>query len=434
MKTISRTKPNLDIKVDLPTTIGRGYGKFWHSRNFYRVVKGSRGSKKSKTTALNFITRLLKYPWANLLVVRRYSNTNKQSTYTDFKWACNQLKVTHLFKFNESLPEITLKRTGQKILFRGLDDELKITSITVDVGLLCWAWFEEAYQIETEDKFSTVVESIRGTLDIPDFFKQITVTFNPWNERHWLKRVFFDEGTRRADTLSLTTTFRCNEWLDDVDRQRYEDLYQTNPRRARIVCDGEWGVAEGLIYENVSIADFDKDQLLKDKANKLCLGLDFGFTHDPTALTASIINDDTKIIYIFDEHYQSGLITREVAQMIKSKGYQNTTIIADCAEGRLIEELKSEHGIKRIKPSRKGKDSIMAGVSKLQGYKIIVHPNLKHTMDEFYSYCYQRDKEGNWLNKPEDKNNHLMDALRYSLQCIEDKRIAVVKRKSTYGL
>lgn len=418
MKTTSQTN---DVIVDLPKMVGGGYGKFWRSKNFYRVVKGSRGSKKSKTTALNFITRLLKYPWANLLVVRRYSNTNKQSTYTDFKWACNQLKVAHLFKFNESLPEITLKKTGQKILFRGLDDELKITSITVDVGILCWAWFEEAYQIETEDKFSTVVESIRGSLDVPGFFKQITVTFNPWNERHWLKRVFFDKDTQRADTLALTTTYKCNEWLDEVDRQRYEDLYITNPRRARIVCDGEWGVAEGLVFENVKVEDFDKDELLKDKNNKLALGLDFGFTHDPTALVACLINDETNQIHIFDEAYQVGLITREVANLITSKGYQKTTIIADSAEPRLIEELKQEHGLRRVKPSRKGKDSIMAGISKLQGYQIIVNPACTHIMDEFYSYCYQQDKEGNWLNKPEDKNNHLMDALRYALQCVETK-------------
>ena len=132
----------------------------------------------------------MEYEWANLLVVRRFSNTNKQSTYTDLKWATNQLGVTHLFKFNESLPEITYKPTGQKILFRGLDDPLKITSITVDTGILCWAWFEEAYQIETFDKFSTVVESIRGSVDSPNFFKQITVTFNPWSERHWLKPTF----------------------------------------------------------------------------------------------------------------------------------------------------------------------------------------------------------------------------------------------------
>ena len=412
--------------------VGSGYGNFWRSQNFYRVVKGSRGSKKSKTTALNFVTRILKYPWSNLLVVRRYSNTNKQSTYTDFKWAAARLKVSHLFKFNESLPEITVIDTGQKILFRGLDDELKITSITVDVGILCWAWFEEAYQIENEEKFSTVVESIRGSYDSPDFFKQITVTFNPWNERHWLKRAFFDEDTRRVDTLALTTTFRCNEWLDDVDIQRYMDLYNTNPRRARIVCDGEWGVAEGLIYENVHVKNFDKDELLKDKAYQLAIGLDFGFTHDPTALCVSLINEQKKEIYIFDEAYQVGLITKDVAKMIQDKGYAKSHIIADSAEPRLIKELQTEYNILRLKESRKGKDSIMAGVSKLQGYSIFVHPSCTHIMDEFYSYCYQQDKEGNWLNKPEDKNNHLMDALRYSLQCIDGSQTKIKMLKGGF--
>lgn len=411
------------IRVNLPNLVGKGYGTFWKSRNFYRVVKGSRGSKKSKTTALNFVVRLLKHKWANLLVVRRYSNTNKQSTYTDFKWACNQLKVNHLFKFNESLPEITVKATGQKILFRGLDDELKITSITVDVGILCWAWFEEAYQIETEDKFSTVVESIRGSLDCPDFFKQITITFNPWNERHWLKSVFFDEETRRADTLALTTTYKCNEWLDEVDIKRYEDLYTTNPRRARIVCDGEWGVAEGLVYENVKVKEFDKEELLKTGRFELAIGLDFGFTHDPTALVAYLVSD--REIYVFDEFYQTGLITKEIAEMVKNKGYVNSVIIADSAEQRLISELKTEHGIRKIKASRKGKDSIMAGVSKLQGYSIFVHPKCTHIMDEFYSYCFQQDKEGKWLNKPEDKNNHLMDALRYGLQCVDGSKSGI---------
>lgn len=415
--------------IDLAQMVGGGYGAFWRSQNFYRVVKGSRGSKKSKTTALNFIVRLLKYEWANLLVVRRYSNTNKQSTYTDFKWACHQLKVAHLFKFNESLPEITIKKTGQKILFRGLDDELKITSITVDTGILCWCWFEEAYQIETEEKFSTVVESIRGTYDTPEFFKQITITFNPWNERHWLKRVFFDEETRRSDTLALTTTYKCNEWLDAVDIARYEDLYITNPRRARIVCDGEWGVAEGLIYENVQVKAFDKEELLKTGRYQVAIGLDFGFTHDPTALCCSLVDEAKKEIYVFDESYQVGLITKQVAEMIQSKGYAKARIIADSAEPRLIQELKTEYGIIRLKESRKGKDSIMAGVSKLQGYAIFVHPNCTHIMDEFYSYCYAKDKEGNWLNKPEDQNNHLMDALRYSLQCIEVPKARILSKE-----
>lgn len=408
---------------------GKGYNRYWHSKNFYRVVKGSRGSKKSKTTALNFVIRLLQYPWSNLLVVRRYSNTNKQSTYTDFKWACNKLNVSHLFKFNESLPEITVKKTGQKILFRGLDDELKITSITVDVGILCWVWFEEAYQIESEDKFSTVVESIRGTYDSKDFFKQITVTFNPWNERHWLKRVFFDEETKRSDTFSTTTTYKCNEWLDEVDIKRYEDLYITNPRRARIVCDGDWGVAEGLVYDNVIVEDFNVKELLK--VCKLAVGLDFGFTHDPTALIVFLIGD--RDIYIFDEAYEKGLSTKDIAELIKDKGYANSVIIGDSAESRLISELKNEHNIKRLRKSRKGRDSINAGISKLQGYTIHVLPKCENTINELYSYSYQQDKDGRWLNKPKDEDNHLMDALRYGMQVLESSKATTIKRSDIFG-
>ena len=404
----------LEINVDIPELVGGGYGKFWRSKNFYRVVKGSRGSKKSKTTALNFITRLLKYPWANLLVVRRYSNTNKQSTYTDFKWACNQLKVAHLFKFNESLPEITLKKTGQKILFRGLDDELKITSITVDVGSLCWAWFEEAYQIETEDKFSTVVESIRGSLDVPEFFKQITVTFNPWNERHWLKRVFFDKDTQRADTLALTTTYKCNEWLDEIDRQRYEDLYSTNPRRARIVCDGEWGVAEGLVFENTRVEDFDVQKTIQ-RVKETTAGVDFGFTQDPTTLICVAVDFENKRLYLYNEHYQKAMLTDDIVKMLKDKGMQHSYISADSAENRLIAEIRSK-GISRIVPSLKGKGSIMQGIQFMQGFQIIIHPSCEHTIEEFNTYTFKQDKEGNWLNEPIDANNHIIDAIRYSLE------------------
>ena len=411
MKTTLQTN---DVIVDLPKMVGGGYGKFWRSKNFYRVVKGSRGSKKSKTTALNFITRLLKYPWANLLVVRRYSNTNKQSTYTDFKWACNQLKVAHLFKFNESLPEITLKKTGQKILFRGLDDELKITSITVDVGSLCWAWFEEAYQIETEDKFSTVVESIRGSLDVPDFFKQITVTFNPWNERHWLKRVFFDKDTQRADTLALTTTYKCNEWLDEIDRQRYEDLYSTNPRRARIVCDGEWGVAEGLVFENTRVEDFDVQKTIQ-RVKETTAGVDFGFTQDPTTLICVAVDFENKRLYLYNEHYQKAMLTDDIVKMLKDKGMQHSYISADSAENRLIAEIRSK-GISRIVPSLKGKGSIMQGIQFMQGFQIIIHPSCEHTIEEFNTYTFKQDKEGNWLNEPIDDNNHIIDAVRYSLE------------------
>lgn len=400
--------------ISVSKEIGGGYNRFWHNKQFYRVVKGSRGSKKSKNTAINFIYRIMKYPWANLLVVRRYSNTNKQSTFTDLKWAANKLKVSHLFKFNESLPEITYEPTGQKILFRGLDDPLKITSISVDVGMLSWVWIEEAYQIESEDDFRTLVESIRGSHDDPEFFKQITLTFNPWSERHWLKPMFFDEKTQEKDTFAITTTFRCNEWLDKQDKARYEDLYRTNPRRARIVADGEWGVAEGLVFENFEVREFDPIQKIKE-IQEVTHGQDYGFTQDPTTLVSSVVDLANKEIWIYDEHYEKAMTTDDIYKMIADKGLLKASITGDSAEARLIKELACK-GVRRLHRSVKGAGSVNQGILFLQGFKIYIHPSCEHTIEEFNTYTFDQDKEGNWLNDPVDESNHIIDALRYSME------------------
>ncbi|HDD6481980.1 TPA: PBSX family phage terminase large subunit [Staphylococcus aureus] len=411
--------------LDLKNKIGGGYNKFWHNKNFYRVVKGSRGSKKSKTTAINLIYRIMKYDWANILVVRRFSNTNKQSTYTDLKWATNQLGVAHLFKFNESLPEITYKPTGQKILFRGLDDPLKITSITVDTGILCWAWFEEAYQIETFAKFSTVVESIRGSYDSPEFFKQITVTFNPWSERHWLKPTFFDEETKLNNTFSDTTTYRVNEWLDKVDIERYEDLYIKNPRRARIVCDGDWGVAEGLVFDNFKVEDFDWFEEFK-RTQEITHGMDFGFSQDPTTVVSTVVDLKNKKLFIYDEHYKKAMLTDDIKQMLIKKGLGDVDIAADYGAGgdRVISELKSK-GIKGIRKALKGANTILPGIQFIQGFEVIIHPSCEHAIEEFNTYTFDQDNDGKWLNKPIDANNHIIDALRYSLE-----KYHIVRKKS----
>lgn len=402
------------IKVNLPEIVGKGYGQFWRSRNFYRVVKGGRGSKKSKTTALYYIVAILKHNWANLLVVRRFSNTNKQSTYTDLKWAANRLKVSHLFKFNESLPEITVKATGQKILFRGLDDPLKITSITVDTGLLSWLWLEEAYQVENQDKFETLVESIRGSIDAPDFFKQITITFNPWSERHWLKSAFFDNDTRKKDVFADTTTYRVNEWLDQQDIDRYEDLWRTNPRRAAVVANGDWGVAEGLVFDNYEIRDFDIVSTIK-RVGETTAGLDFGFTHDPTTFPRLAVDLDNKELWIYAEHYEHAMTTDDIFNMITEAEMQNALITADSAEQRLIAELKAK-GINRITPSVKGSGSINAGIDFMKQFKIYIHPSCVKTIEEFDTYIYKQDKDGKWLNEPIDDNNHIIDAIRYALE------------------
>ena len=175
------------MKINLAKKIGKGYKTFWNYKGRYRVVIGGRGSKKSTTTAQWIIYNMMKYPLANTLVF----NTHKDSTWTQLKWATHNLGVSHLWYFSKSPIEATYLPTGQKILFRGLDDPMSITSITVEHGYLCWAWFEEAYQVVNEDDFNKIDMSIRGELP-KGYFKQLTLTLNPWSEKHWIKKRFFD--------------------------------------------------------------------------------------------------------------------------------------------------------------------------------------------------------------------------------------------------
>lgn len=135
------------IKLYLPAIVGKGYKRFWNFKGRYRVVKGSRRSKKSKTTALWFIYNMMKYPDANTLVVRKTFRTLKDSCFTELKWAIHRLQVDDLWNVPESKLEMTYKPTGQKIYFRGLDDPLKITSITTEMGVLSWMWINISVHI-----------------------------------------------------------------------------------------------------------------------------------------------------------------------------------------------------------------------------------------------------------------------------------------------
>lgn len=405
--------------IDISKTIGRGYNKIWNCKKFYKVIKGSRGSKKSVTTQIELIYKMMKNPWMNVIAARRYQNTLRDSVYVGLKSATHRLGVSQLWKFTTSPMEGTYLPTGQKILFRGFDDALKLTSIQLESGMITHLWLEEAYELESKDKLDTLVEGMRGILDDTNAYRQVILTFNPWSENHWLKSAFFD--SLDEDVMAITTTYKCNEFLDQQTINRYEKLYKKNPRRAKIVCDGDWGVAEGLVYENVSFEYFDISEKLKEQL-VLLVGLDFGFEHDPTALTVSLLDEANETLYIIDEHYETGMRTRDIAAMIKRKEYSNAVIVGDCAESRLISELRYDHDISKLTKSAKGKDSIHQGVDKLQSLKIICHPKCANCKEEFYSYAYKFDKiAGKHTNEPEDKNNHLMDALRYSLQCLSNK-------------
>ena len=415
------------LRIRLPDMVGKGYGSFWRFRGRYRVVKGSRASKKSKTTALWIIYHMMKYKDSNTLVVRKVFRTLKDSCYSDLKWAIHRLNVDHLWNCKESPLELTYTPTGQKILFRGLDDPLKVTSITVDAGALCWMWIEEAYEVMSEDDFDMLDESIRGECP-PHLWKQITLTFNPWNEKHWLKRRFFDAPD--PDVLALTTTYMCNEWLDQKDLALFEKMKANNPRRYSVAGLGGWGVVDGLVYENWREQPFEliskNEYMTLDEASKQSknwvfredvvtrCGLDFGYTNDPTAAPVMFLDIKNSRLYIWDELYETGLSNRKIYERLRSMGYGKELFTADSAEPKSIDELRYL-GL-RVKAAKKGKDSISNGIQWIQNLQIIIHPRCVNFLTEISNYTWDKDRFGKKLNAPIDSFNHLMDAMRYGLE------------------
>ena len=420
--------------IKLPNLVGKGYKDYWHFRGRYRVVKGSRASKKSKTTALWFITNLMKYSKANLLVVRKTYRTLKDSCFTELKWAIHRLQVDEFWDIKESPLEMTYIPTGQKIYFRGLDDPLKVTSITVDVGSLCWMWIEEAYEITKETDFDMLDESIRGQVE-DGLFKQITLTFNPWNEHHWLRKRFFGEiiGYKEdgepiykfhdnwvnddGSIMAITTNYKCNEFLDEADLKVFETMKKNNPRRYRVAGLGGWGIVDGTVYDNWKEESFNLDDIKKIPGIISAFGLDFGYTNDPSALWCGMVDMKNKKIYVFDEMYEKGLSNERIHSNIVSMGYVKEKITADSAEPKSIDRLR-ELGISRIKSARKGKDSVRNGIDFIQGFEIIVHPRCVNFITEIGNYTWDEDKFGKKINKPIDDFNHLMDAMRYALESL----------------
>jgi len=307
-------------EVSLPEIIGTGYASFWKNRNRYRVVKGGRGSKKSATAALWFIYHVMKHPKANALVVRKTANTHKDSTFAQLKWAAQRLSVYHLWDFKTGPMECVYRPTGQRILFRGYDDPLKLTSITVPTGVLCWVWIEEAFEIDDEGDFDTLDESIRG--EMPDgLWKQLTLTYNPWIDSHWTKTRFFDNDY--PDAYTLTTTYRCNEWLDEVDRRKIADLEFTNPERFKVVGLGEYGLPGGVYYE-----EFRRDIHVVEPFEipqewRKFRAMDYGF--DMLATGWFAVNPEGGV-RLYRELYESGLTLTQAAKRILEFTLEDETI------------------------------------------------------------------------------------------------------------
>ena len=452
--------PKKDKQIKLNDVIGKEYEPFWYSKERYRVIKGSRGSKKSKVTALWYISNMMKYDKANLVVIRKRLNTHRTSTRNDLIWAIQRLKVEDDWIYSTSdNGELTLTRksTNQKIFFRGFDDPLNITSFSVNHGVLCWVWIEEAFQIESEEDFDKVDKSIRGKmedgseLDEHGLWKQITFTLNAWSEKWWGKKRFFDKcpnvnitedeldeynnGKRkyinkwaRNEKESIfvgTTIYASNEFLDQDDIDLFNRTRINNPIAFQIEGLGNWGISEGLIFKNWTVMEFDYKEIIRQSINingktklKIRFGLDFGYTNDMAALICCIVDEENMRIYVFDEFYKVGQTNMMLANMLKYKGYDKEVIRCDHSEPKSIDELKY-FGIRNAIKAEKGKGSVKQGIGRLKDYKLIINPTCENTIIELNNYVWKKDKNTNKLtNEPIDEYNHLMDALRYATEGI----------------
>lgn len=376
------------------------------------VLYGGAGSGKSYYAAQKLVFKCLRDK-RKVLVLRKVNKTTKNSTFSLLLDVLSQFNILDKCRVNRTDFTIILPN-GSVFLCMGLDDPEKIKSIT---GLTD-AWLEEATEFSLDD-FSQVNLRIRDPIALN---QQIILSFNPVSKANWCYIHFFADNPDllefRKTVKVLHTNYLDNHFLPEDYVETLKQMKQTNEVYYKIYCLGEFGSLDKLVYNNWQVLDFDPEKIKGD----LLVGLDFGYTNDPTALIASFFVESEKRIYVFKEWGDTGYLNDEIASNIKELGFAKSVIMADSAEEKSIEEIKRA-GIPKIKPCVKGKGSILQGIQKLQQYEIIVHPDCVRIQTELQNYAWKKDKFTNeYINEPIDAFNHWLDALRYSLQCLDNRQ------------
>ena len=385
----------------------------------FLLFYGGAGSGKSHFIAQRLVYKALK-DTRKILVLRKVNRTTKASTFQLLLDTLNQFGIINYCVINRTDFSITLP-TGSQFLCMGLDDPEKIKSIT---GLTD-AWLEEATEFSLDD-FSQVNLRVR---DPKAENQEIILSLNPVSKANWCYLHFFAENPEldefRKTVRIVHTTYKDNPHLPEAYVQALLMMKATNEVYYKIYALGEFGSLDKLIYNNWQKMDFDPDTI---KGQLLC-GLDFGYTNDPTAFTASILVENERRIYIFKEWGGTGYLNDAIADQIKEMGFAKSIICADSAEQKSIDEIK-RLGISRIKPCVKGKGSVLQGIQKLQQYELIVHPSCENVIEELENYAWKKDKQTNeYINEPAEGFDHYMDSLRYSLQCLDVRKQLTTMKK-----
>ena len=385
-----------------------------HLKDFnkrYEVYYGGAGSGKSYFVAQKLVIKALT-DRRKVLVLRKVGRTVKNSVFQLILDTLDLLHIKDKCKINKTDFSIELPN-GSIFLCSGLDDPEKIKSIA---GLTD-AWLEEATEF-TQDDFNQIDLRIRDPLAKD---QQLILSFNPVSKASWCYLQFFAENPELDEFRSKVEIVKSNYTNNPHLPQAYVDslllLKATNPVYYGIYALGDFGSLDKLVYSNWQKFEFNKEDIKGD----LIIGLDFGYTNDPTALVAAIVNAEENRIYVFKEWGGTGLLNDDIAKNIIDFGFAKSIIKADSAEQKSIDEIKRA-GVLRISPCTKGQGSILQGIQKLQQYELVIHPDCKEILNELQNYAWEKDKQTNeYINKPIDKYNHYLDALRYALQCLDER-------------
>lgn len=371
--------------------------------NRYLVFYGSGGSGKSRFIVQRMVVKLLILQHRKLLVVRKVDNTLRDSVFQEFKTVLTEWNIVDKCIVNKSDMSITFPN-GNIILFKGLQDPERIKSISGITDI----WIEEASEVNKED-FNQLDLRLRSR----EQYQEIILSYNPVSKDNWVYTMFHKENKLGANVVF--TTYKDNRFLPESYINSLEMLRFTNPTYYKIYALGEFGTLNKVIYNNWERLDLSTK--LATLGNKeLRLGCDYGFVSDPTAILLLHYDKVNNNIYIFDEIYKKEMLTDDIVNSIKARGWDKVgKIIGDSAEPRLIREMQIK-GIP-IRPSVKGKGSILQGITFIQQHSIYVDNKCKNTINELRNYAWVKDKSTlEYINKPVDRYNHALDALRYGVE------------------
>lgn len=372
----------------------------------FNVFYGGAGSGKSHFVAQKLILKILQYK-RKLLVVRKVGNTLKDSVWAMFLRLLYQMPQV-IRNINKSDFTIELIN-GSIILFKGFDDKEKIKSIEGITDIV----IEEASEL-TEDDFDQLNLRLRANVGM----LQIHLMFNPVSKANWVYKRFFANGTP-SDTIVVHTTYKDNhhlpqEYIDELLR-----LERTNPAYYKIYVLGDFTTLDKLVFPVKTIRLVGGDET---KDLPFWIGMDFGYTNDPTAITWGYCDQVNKRLFITGEYDKKGMTNDVIAQTIINLGFAKERIVADSAEPKSIAELK-HLGISRITAAVKGQDSVKNGIDRLQRYDIIIDERCTNTIEEFDNYTWVKDrKSGEYINEPIDMFNHHIDSIRYGVQSVMRKK------------